>query len=272
MTSPVFPLLAPTSLIMSTWPEPPRTLPASLLNIGSGFEKLDLTEGFTDMFQIIRFIEMTTIGLEMYSTLHSAAPKLSRIVVARNQITHDLLSLPSELDCRHQYNTTSAESNTSGALALRQALYNLLRLSTLAFDLLVLFPLPLCSGIHSALAEQLGAALEDCNLLNLWNLHTEFVLWSIIIGGAISRGLKTEPYFAGLARKACTKLPNSSPKIHKAQTSSNSSKTASTSRAHTSLQWEKCRDICYRFLWYSGPECNGQGRAFWVDNMNTPGL
>jgi hypothetical protein len=240
--------------------------------MGSGFDKLDLIEGLTDLFQIIRFTRMTTIGLEMYSTLHTAAPKLSRIVVARNQITHDLLSLPSELYCSHQYNTASAESNTSGALALRQALYNLLRVSTLAFDLLVLFPLPLCVGLHSALAEKLGAALEDFNLLNLWDLHSELVLWSIIIGGTISRGLKTEPYFADLARRACTKLSNSSPKIHKAQHSRNSSKSAPISRAHTPLQWEKCRDICYRFLWYSGPECNGQGRAFWVENMNTPGL
>jgi hypothetical protein len=255
--------------------------------MGSGFAELELehTEGPTDLFQIVRYTRLVTIGLEMHSTSHPVAPKLNRIVVARNQITHNLLSLPSEMSHQDGHDTGAAISNTSGTSTLGQTLYNLLRLSTLAFDLLVLFPLPVCAGLHSALAAQLATALEDCVVLDVWSAHPDLMLWSIILGGTMSRGLDSEALFASLARQACSKLPRSTTKLSNVQhreaclvsqtgstgTLNDGSKQKWASSMPSSLGWEKYRDVCYQFLWYSGCECDGQGREFWAASMNAPG-
>lgn len=191
MRAPFFPLLVPTSLIMSTWPAPPVSLPPSVQHLTAGFQHLEAlyhTEGFSALMQVISNARLITIGLDAYTSQDTAAPTLNRIVWARNFLAHDLLSSPSALtsSVHHQPHRQISPSSLS-MLSVPHALYNLLRLSLLAYTLLVLFPMPRVTGLHAKLSQHLMLALDDCTVLELWTTEwRELLMWSTLLGGMVA--------------------------------------------------------------------------------------
>ncbi|KIV77925.1 hypothetical protein PV11_09697 [Exophiala sideris] len=65
-------------------------------------------------------------------------------------------------------------------------LYDLTRLSTLAYVVLVLFPPPRFAGVHAKLAPHLISTLDECTDLRLWNEYPDLLLWGTIFGGILS--------------------------------------------------------------------------------------
>ncbi|KIW71987.1 hypothetical protein PV04_00211 [Phialophora macrospora] len=191
---PAFPLLAPSSLFMSTWPKDPAPLCSSLYSMTNGFDEFRNDPGFACLLQIIRHVRMITIGLNAHLSQQTGAPTITRIVWARNFMTHDLLSLPLTMPTTFPEPVHGGRShgrsasNTLNAFSPQQALYNLIRLSTLTYTLLVLFPMPRVTGLHARLSQQLMAALDDCTVLGFWATHPKMLFWATVLGGTVSEG------------------------------------------------------------------------------------
>ncbi len=190
------------------------------------------------MIQTIRTI---TIGFSMYTDRHPQAPSLAHIVWARNSISHDLLSLP------------PAAMNVP--LDPETAIYEAIRYSVLAYMLLVLFPIPVFSGSHIKVATRLLTALDDCSQLDLWDEWSGLLLWSSLLGGMLGHHDGDED-------------PGSTPSTEADQggitlTSRFVKMTTKADVKHKPSAWGLVRDICGRFLWFEGDECEGVGKSFW---------
>ncbi len=279
---PAFPLLAPSSLIMSTWPETQAPLPLSLYSMTSGFDEFRDVTSLAPLMRIVHNARLITIGFDAHLSRQADAPTLTRIVWARNFMTHDLLSLP--LTIPDLPNTDSSEAqphvpspSSSINNALLQSLYNLMRLSAITYTLLVLFPMPRVTGLHAKLSQQLTIALDDCIVLDLWNTHPKLLLWATMLGGIVSDQGSPRSWFAEMTRQARTKIPNlsltdSSCRSRSTSTSRQRSHSRSRStpaaagRREATAAWTIVRDICLHFLWFDGPECDGAGLAFWNES------
>lgn len=235
---PAFALLAPTSLVMSTWPSVPSTLPDSLVNMTLGFRALPESLTSLPLFDVIDTVRLITIGYDMYLSQDPLAPSLVQILWARNSVTHDLLSLsgramPDESQERSEIDVVDAQD--------MEALYSLVRLSTLAYTLLVLFPMPRVAGLHANLSKQIRSALKVCTALDFWDEHPSHLLWAAMIGGSVAdKGGSVRGWFVD----ALT--------------------TYSPIRCGAAA-WPAVRDIITRFLWFDGPECEGAGRDVWME-------
>ena len=266
---------------MSTWPDPHTPLAPSLLNTTSGVRDLRGVAEFGPLMQSISNARLVSTGFNEYLSKCPSAPTLNRIVWARNFMTHDLLSLPLTLPSPsaqsglnyHSHHDSDQMMNISSPL---HALYNLIRLSTMAYTLLVLFLPPHIAGIHDRLSQQLMLALDDCTVLDLWNTHPSLLLWSTILGGIVADESTLRPWFAEMARQARTRMPNlalmdSRDKDRSRSRSTGRQRSHSRSRSmpdasikrEADASWTIVRDVCFRFLWFEGPERDGFGRAFW---------
>ncbi|EXJ71060.1 uncharacterized protein A1O5_06053 [Cladophialophora psammophila CBS 110553] len=282
MRVPAFPLLAPTSLIMSTWPEPSTLLAPSLQNLTSGFQDLGDIAGFGPLMDVVHNARLITIGLDAYLSRHPSAPSLNRIIWARNFMTHDLLSLPltpplPDLCPNAAHRHDSSSSNMTTLCSPLHSLYNLVRLSTMAYTLLVLFPVPTVAGIHGKLTQQLMLVLDDCTVMDLWTTHPKLLLWSTVLGGIVAKDTSLRPWFAEMIRQARTKTTNLA--LMDSASRGSRSRDRSYDNPNPSMEdrtegesralWTVVRDMCCRFLWFDGPECDGLGGAFWEEACDT---
>ena len=232
---PAFALLAPTSLVMSTFPSPPSTMPSSLTNMTLGFGALPKSLTTVPLFAAIDTVRLITIGYDMYLSQQPDAPSLVKILWARNSATHDLLSLDNRFipdDSQEQSNIDPQEL---------QALYSLVRLSTLAYTLLVLFPMPRVAGLHANLSKQIRSALKVCAVMGFWDENPSLLLWATMMGGSVAD--KGEPVRGWFMDVLTTHSPI---------------------RCRPA-SWPAVRDMITRFLWFDGPECEGVGREVWME-------
>ncbi|KAK4940094.1 hypothetical protein LTR10_019723 [Elasticomyces elasticus] len=235
---PAFALLAPTSLVLSTFPSPPSTIPSSLANMTQGFRALSESLTSMPLFGAIDTIRLITIGYDMYLSQQPLAPSLVKILWARNSATHDLLSLsnrfmPDDSQDHSEIDTTDTEGS--------QALYSLIRLSTLAYTLLVLFPMPRVAGLHANLSKQIRSALKVCAAMGFWDENSSLLLWATLVGGSVGdMGEPVRGWFMDVLTKH------------------------SPIRCRTA-SWPAVRDIVTRYLWFDGPECEGVGSEVWME-------
>ncbi|OQU96040.1 hypothetical protein CLAIMM_02179 isoform 3 [Cladophialophora immunda] len=276
MRVPAFPLLAPTSLIMSTWPQTPTGLAPSLQNLTSGFQDFGDIVGFAPLLQVVNNARLITIGFDAYLSGHPSAPSLDQIVWARNFMTHDLLSLPLALPLPYLRHG-AAQMHDGGSSSIMthssplHSLYDLVRLSTMAYTLLVLFPVPSVAAIHGKLTRELMLALDDCTVLELWTTHSRLLLWSTVLGGIVAKDTSLRPWFAEMIRQARTKIPSlalmdSRSRSRSRHSSYNSSPSSEDgTQGESGVLWTVVKDICFRYLWFDGTECEGLGRMFWQE-------
>ncbi|KAK7894530.1 hypothetical protein LTR67_006291 [Exophiala xenobiotica] len=241
LSRPTFPLLTPTSLVMSSWPYPKAPLSAGHNDLCKGFDFLPSTFTSSSLFSMIQTIRTITIGFSMYTVRHPQAPSLAHIVWARNSISHDLLSLP--------------PAAMDMPLDPETAIYEAIRCSVLAYVLLVLFPIPVFSGSHIKVATSLLTALDDCNQLDLCDEWPGLLLWSSLLGGMLGHHDGGED-------------PGSRPSTEADQgaitlTSRFVKMITKADVKHKPSAWGLVRDICSRFLWFEGEECEGVGKSFW---------
>ncbi|KAI1626939.1 hypothetical protein EDD37DRAFT_239710 [Exophiala viscosa] len=232
---PAFALLAPTSLVMSTFPSPPSTIPSSLANMSVGFRALPKSLTSTPLFGAIDTVRLITIGYDMYLSQQPDAPSLVKILWARNSATHDLLSLD------NRFAPDDSQEQPEIETQVLQALHSLVRLSTLAYTLLVLFPMPRVAGLHANLSKQIRSTLKVCAAMGFWDENPSLLLWATMLGGSVAN--KGEPVRGWFMDVLTTHSPI---------------------RCRPA-SWPAVRDIITRFLWFDGPECEGVGREVWME-------
>lgn len=210
---------------MKTWQYPRSdTIRPLLKKLGIGFR--DLPEDFTrsPLFTIIDMLREVTIGYDNYLHQVTPHPSLERILWARNSLQHDLISLP---------------DRSQEGLKHDSCLYELCRLGTMAYTLLVLFPVPRIAGMHPRLAKRLISTMDDCMMLGMWDEYPGLLLWTTILGGMVAE-----------ATPSLRRLYVSLSKW--------------TSIKHTPGAWTLVREICGGFLWLE-EDCDEAGRALWND-------
>ena len=221
--------MAPSSFVMSTWPYAlPSTIRPPLKKLGSGFGDLPSRFTSTPLCSIIDTICEISIGYDNYLRGVAPHPSLERILWARNCLQHDLISLPDRSQEGLQHDC---------------CLYELCRLSTMAYMLLVLFPVPRIAGMHPRLAERLVITLDRCTKLGMWNDYPGLLLWSTMLGGIVARETTS---LTRLYREMSSSAPIK----------------------HIASAWSLVNDICLRYLWFED-ECDEAGQAFWIEICKT---
>ncbi|KIW09787.1 hypothetical protein PV08_11887 [Exophiala spinifera] len=225
LTAPTYPLRITTARLMAIWPYPaPNTVPHVLRMMTTGFATLPPSVQRDPLMWTIETIRDVTIGYDLSRRNDPTAPRHIHVVWARNTLLHDLLRLPD----RTWDNPRSCDL----------CVYEICRLSTLAYMLLVLFPLPRISGLHYALAQRIKHALDGCLIVGLWESHPELFLWATILGGILAEATALRPWYGQLGVKLCQELDLSS--------------------------WHDLKRICLTFLWYD-QDCERLGEEFWGD-------
>jgi hypothetical protein len=306
LRTPSFPLLASTSLILSTWPDMSVPLPLSLSHLATAFDEYRHIDGLEPLLPVVETIRLITTGFAQHLAGQSEAPSLNQIVSARNFMTHDLLSLQPASDPVSSPHSTSSSSASTPPMASSpisshqpqtQAIYSLISLSLLTYNLLVLFPLPRSTNLHVRLSRNLMLAVKDCTNLNLWRSHGKLLLWSTVLGGILCEETGLRDWFVEMARQARTRVSNLVPGIEQASSSAKSAsdigtkakgKAKATTKTTVSkpkagrrdsgpsqleaeqspqkqsdTTWPAVRAICTRFLWFDSPECEGAGHLYW---------
>ena len=225
----------------------------------TGFARLPKTLTSTALFDVVASVRTITIGYDMYLSQQPLAPSLVQILWSRNSVTHDLLSLNTSLTSGDLAAAAAASAQDSEELSTHkrreagvaldvsemQALYQVIRLSTLAYTLLVLFPMPRVGGVHAALARQIMAAVKTCMALGLWERrmqgHEELLLWATMMGGMVANeNAPVREWFVNV-------LTMKSPVLCEKD------------------MWEEVRGVVTQYLWFDGPECDGVGREVWIE-------
>lgn len=189
------------------------------LGLPSGFIEL-----FKDMYSYNAVIELYMQGIFAGSFVSSDAPIMAD---RRNSIQHRALSLPS-VDDLH----TSASCPT----------YEPLRLATLTYSLLTIFPLAPPMAPFSQLTTQLRQALFSQSLPKAWKTVPELFVWVLVVGGIASSKAETVTWFAAMLSQVAVATNLSS--------------------------WSDVQKILKSVLWLS-PICDEKGEELWkkADNI-----
>jgi hypothetical protein len=215
----------PTSSAMLAWPYPePGDVRQVMRYLGSAFYDLPLTITSNPLFKVINIIKEITIGYDNWTRQCSPCPSLERILWARNSVQHDLLCLPDK---------SSQVSNSPTCI------YEVCRLGTMAYMLLVLFPVPRIAHMHPRLGRRLMTAINSSDLLGLWDHYASLLLWATILGGIVSENhTRLRQQYLAMSAHAQMK--------------------------QTLRTWPLVKEICARHLWLD-LECDEAGKAFWLE-------
>lgn len=306
----------PTSVLQAMWPPgkpDEQTLRPFLRDLATGFDSLPLPLGsplqlqrsqssssfssssststssntsmhalYEAFFQVIPMIRKLSISYDLYLRKDDSAPPFPFIMWGRNCLIHECLSLPDMSGRSRSAGPAVAASPRAPellGLTADSCQYELCRLGTLGYMLLVLFPYPRVSGLHLKLAQRISQAVEDYvttttsndqGLYQHQQQHQQhqyqqqqhqyqhqhqhqqqccpdLLLWVTVIGGVLSDPTSFmrswfEEFFV---------------------------QTISTDRPALRASWAATKDVCAKFLWFESDDCDGEGQVFWADAMAT---
>lgn len=220
---PSYPLRISTARLMATWPYTnPEAVRPLLYRLGTGFQSLPASTLDNPLFQAIDTICEISKGYDLYLRKDDSAPRLIHVIWGRNCLIHDLLSLP---------------DRSSDPLSPDSCLYEVCRLATLAYMLLVLFPFPRVSGPHYLLAQRLMHILGSCWTFGLQQEYQDLFLWASMLGGILAEDTALRIWFIEELR-----LP----------------------REQALKPWNLVKDVCTCFLWFE-QDCDAPGEKLWME-------
>ena len=239
---PLFPLLQPTSYVMSLRSHTPDSTATTLAQqMISGFSNVHLSKDhqpLQDLLQSVEYTATLSADLDQWERKTTSCPDYVHIHFTRWCIMHDLLSLP----------------DLSDGISMSDAdrLYELIRLSTFAYFLFTLVPIPQAGSLPIILALKIQPTLEICIKdksagSGLCIHQPGLFLWSVMLGGMCAyaaHGLE-------LVGESASPLLND----YVGYTRHLSVK----SDVHA---WPLVANILKQYLWLEN-ECNGLGEAFW---------
>lgn len=191
--------------------------------LGGGFRYLRSTASGRDLLELLEAMCEVVTALDHYARGGPTAPDLFDLIEARHTSQHRFLSqMPEQLDL------SDADSRVLHAS----------RLATLIFSDMVIFPLPPTQGVKSRLAPVLQEALETCDLLCCWDLHSQLLLWVLTLGAIAATFTDTRSWYLDQLMYHLSALQIQ--------------------------EWPALEEICFRFLWWE-PVCGEPGRLLWED-------
>lgn len=173
------------TLPIPTWPVTITTKDESL-GIANAFTTLPTDVlGFHDLATTISILVHTVSHLNQY--YHDGFPQSAIVVLceSRNRSQHYLLSLPSVLRISSSNDRVITPQSGEPFPELQQHLYEIIRLSLLIFNNIVVYPLPPFAGLDTKLARLLKDEINvaTTNEPNLHRLHADLLLWAVFLGG-----------------------------------------------------------------------------------------
>jgi len=189
--------------------------------LGRGFRYFRSTSTGRELLEILEsFCEVTT-ALDHYARGGPTAPEFIDLIEARNTSQHRLLSqIPLQLD------------PSDPDMCLHQAC----RLATLIFSDMVLFPLPSAQGVKPRLAPMLQRVLETCVQLGYWELNSQVLLWSLVLGAIAASFTPVRIWYVAKFMQQLEVMQIG--------------------------QWSMLESVLTRFLWWK-PVCSEPGRKLW---------
>jgi len=142
----------------------------------------------------------------------------------RNLIQHKLVSLPS--------------APHSQIAATNSNIYEIMRLSTIIFSLLTIFPVTASAAPFLQLSTQLHAQLQDINIYAQSPDESSFITWAVIMGGIAAIGTPNRSWYVSILRSLYLHLGFRS--------------------------WDQLKTILERFLWL-GSTNDVDGIALWLE-------
>src|ERR1700761_8290392 len=148
--------------------------------LAAGFAYLRHSPAGQQLVAVLDAYSEITVTLDHVVRGGPTAPELVDLMQIRNYTQHRLLSqLPNPLDL------------SDPELCVHHAI----RLATLIFSDMVIFPLPPTQGVKPRLALMLRQTLEACILLRCWELHSQVLLWALTLGAIAASYTAQRPWY-----------------------------------------------------------------------------
>jgi hypothetical protein len=190
----------------------------------------------------------TTELLRIYIEDDQPDSAILALVESRNRAQHFTLSLPSVFDTLgplESYNDLDEHDrcNTSAfpKVPFSDCVYEIVRLSLLVYNNMVVYPMPPISGVQARLTKSLRAAL-DCLLRmdsSMAVYHSSWLVWSIMLGGISGESNEDQDWF----RDIFCILLEANPGLH---------------------EWQSLSDLLFSFLW-SEYVLDEEAFDFWLE-------
>ena len=248
LTKPLFPPLMPSSTVLSTWSASHDSSTIAFHSrLISGFDFLaqNRLPPAMELHSILCNMRDLIVGLYRWQNGYKDSPDIGQIVWARNLNQHELLSLP---DLSEEF--ASPSLGAKGQLqdeVLKQedlAVYELCRLTTLAFQFLVLLPYLHTSQTPDRLAEIMIRCLQHCKDVmssEKRELYHDLLSWATLLGAWLANRAGLRLWFVrflgGLVQ---------SPNLE----------------TQSEISWESARTKMSRFLWLDS-QCDEPCREIW---------
>jgi hypothetical protein len=191
--------------------------------LGSGFRYLRHTCQGQELLDVLNAYSEITVALDHHVRGGPTAPDMVDLASVRNCTQHRILSqLPTQLDISDP----------------EQYIHHVVRLSTLIFSEMVIFPLPPTQGVKPRLALLLQQSLEACRLVQCWELHSQLLLWALTLGAIAASYTPQRSWYIDqlLQETSLMQVEN----------------------------WFMLELICSRFLWWK-PVCSEPLRRAWTE-------
>jgi hypothetical protein len=172
LQKPVFPWRRPVISIVEEGTHVPDPVSAEMTTkLGSGFQYLRQVSGCDELLDVLDSICEVTAALDHHVRGGLGAPELEDLVEVRNSTHHRLLcQLPDPPDL-----------STPDSCVLQAV-----RLASLTYDDMVIFPIPAVQGQKRRQASQLRQVIEEILLLQAWKGHHKIVVWTLVLGAIAS--------------------------------------------------------------------------------------
>jgi hypothetical protein len=135
---------------------------------------IPLTSDFSSLLDAVAAACEATAALDDYQRTEPATHAFASLISLRNRAQHLALSTNVIAYGKHNVQLTPDDI----------AIHDILRLTLLIFNNIVLYPLPPTSGLASKLAQRLEDLLSTTqqSCPNIWGSHRLLILWSLVMG------------------------------------------------------------------------------------------
>jgi hypothetical protein len=172
LQKPVFPWRRPLVSVVEEGTHVPDAVAVEMARkLGSGLQYLRQVAASDELLDALNSICEVTAALDHHVRGGQGAPDLEDLMEIRNSTHHRLLcQLPDPPDL-----------STADSCVLQAV-----RLASLIYDDMVIFPIPAVQGQKRRQASQLRQVIEEILVLQAWKIHHEIVVWALVLGAIAS--------------------------------------------------------------------------------------
>jgi len=154
-----------------------------LSNIGSGFMVAIQYQDSVTAYELLQVVlDMAAFTVLIYNNPEGFQESEGQVADQRNFIHHRLMSLPQSPDSQFQF--------------LQNGTYEALRLASIIYSLLVVFPISFLTAPFGPLALQLRVQISKLEIENSKSdAELQLIYWIVFLGGVASIGSAERPWY-----------------------------------------------------------------------------